>query len=468
MPGRILIIDDEQDMLNLLRRIITEETDHELVTERNPVRAMEVFRDNCFDLVITDLRMPGTDGIKILDEVKRIRPGAYVLVMTAFATIETAVDAIRRGAFDYISKPFRRERILIAIDKIMKWQEIVNENSCLREALAETGSQAFLVGATPVMNEIFERFRQVAPTTATVMLTGASGTGKELAARFIHHNSLRKSMDFVAINCTAIPEQIMESELFGHVKGAFTGAFKDKKGLVELAHEGTLFLDEIGDLNPHLQTKLLRLLQEGEYKPVGSEITLKADLRIIAATSHDLKTRIQEKHFREDLYYRLNVIQFEMPSLKDRRTDIPLLSSYFFNKYTKLHRKTIRDISPVAMQSLIDYDYPGNIRELENIIERGVVFCRTEIIETGDLFFSGEHSSFFVDSDRDIARFSYKEAKDKTIDIFHRQYIQSLLRKTGGNMTKAAEIAGIQRQYLYRLLKEAGIEPGEYRDDGES
>lgn len=468
MPGKILIIDDEQDMLNLLRRIITEESDHEVITESNPVRAMDIFRNNCFDLVITDLRMPGNDGISILDEVKRLHPGTYVVMITAFATIDTAVDAIKRGAFDYITKPFRRERILFTIDKIMKWQEIINENISLREALAESGGQAFLVGTSPVMDALFERFRQVAPTTATVLITGASGTGKELVAKFIHQNSLRKSKEFVAINCTAIPEQIMESELFGHVKGAFTGAFKDKKGLVEMAHEGTLFLDEIGDLNTPLQTKLLRLLQEGEYKPVGSEITRKADLRVIAATSQDLNALILAKRFREDLYYRLNVIQFEMPCLKERRADIPLLSTYFLHKYKKLHQKDVREISAAAMQALIDYDYPGNIRELENIIERGVVFCRTETIALADLSINSVYQPPLVDVEKDIARFSYKDAKERTLDIFHKQYIKSLLEKTGGNMTKAAEIAGIQRQYIYRLMGDAGMAPDEFRSKDNS
>ncbi|MCK5723910.1 MAG: sigma-54-dependent Fis family transcriptional regulator, partial [Gammaproteobacteria bacterium] len=304
MAGKILIVDDEKDMLALLQRIISEETDHELVTTTNPLKATELLKNRSFDLVITDLKMPKMDGIRLLEEVKKSRPKTSVVILTAYATIETAVEAIQKGAYDYITKPFRRERILLTIDKVMKWQEMVRENLALRQALAEKSGFSPLIGSTPVMKQMFERIKQVAPTMATVLITGASGTGKELVARAIHQNSLRSSKKIITVNCTAIPEQVIESELFGHLKGAFTGAWRDKKGLVEEAHEGTFFLDEIGDLSPHMQTKLLRLLQEGEYKPVGGVVTKNADLRFIAATNHNLKQDIQEKRFREDLYYR--------------------------------------------------------------------------------------------------------------------------------------------------------------------
>ncbi|MCD4721582.1 MAG: sigma-54 dependent transcriptional regulator, partial [Desulfobacula sp.] len=370
MIGKILVIDDEKDMLLLLQRIITGETQHELVTESNPLKALELFKKQSFDLVITDLKMPKMDGIKLLKEVKKIRANVSVIVMTAYGTIETAVEAIRKGAYDYITKPFRRERIVLTIDKVMKWQEIIGENLALRQALAEKGAFSSIIGSTPVMIEIFERIRQVAPTMATILITGASGTGKELIAKALHHHSLRHKNKMITVNCTAIPENVIESELFGHVKGAFTGAWKDKRGLVEAAHEGTLFLDEIGDLSPGLQTKLLRLLQEGEYRPVGNEITRKADLRFIAATNHDLKTEIKENRFREDLFYRLNVIHFHLPPLKERKQDIPIISFHFLKKYTRLYQKNIQDISPAAMQAMMLHDFPGNIRELENIIER--------------------------------------------------------------------------------------------------
>ncbi len=295
VPGRILIVDDERDMLTVLQRFIQEETQHEVVTETDPLKALERFKADPFDLVVTDLKMPRMNGIALLEEIKAVGPDVSVIVMTAYGTIETAVEAIRRGAHDYITKPFRRERIIVSIDKAMKWREVVRENEALRQALAEKEGFSGLIGTTPVMKRIFERIRQVAPTTATVLIMGPSGTGKELLARAIHKYSLRSAQKLITLNCTAIPEQVIESELFGHVKGAFTGAWRDKRGLVEEAHEGTLFLDEIGDLSPQMQTKLLRLLQEGEYRPVGGITTKKADIRFVAATNHNLKEAIRER-----------------------------------------------------------------------------------------------------------------------------------------------------------------------------
>ena len=463
MAGRILVVDDEKDMLVLLKRIITEETDHEAVTESDPSLALDLFREHPFDLVITDLKMPKMDGIQLLEKIREIDPNTSVVILTAFATIETAVEAIRKGAYDYITKPFRRERILLTLSKVMAWQEMVRENLSLRQALAQKESAPPLIGSTPVMKDLFERIKQVAPTMATVLVTGASGTGKELVARAIHQHSLRASKKFITINCTAIPEQVIESELFGHVKGAFTGAWKDKKGLVEEAHEGTLFLDEIGDLNPNMQTKLLRLLQEGEYKPVGSLVTKKADIRFVAATNHNLRAEISETRFREDLYYRLNVVHIELPSLKERKQDIPVLAYHFLKKYAQVNGKAIHEISPEAMQALMGREYPGNVRELENLIERGVIFCNTDTLKVKDLNLEREGASFFPDVSEEVAHLSFKEAKDKMISLFHNQYIMALLRESGGNISKAAETAGIQRQYLHRLMKEAGIEAEQFK-----
>jgi DNA-binding NtrC family response regulator len=463
MAGKILVVDDEKDMLLLLQRIISGETQHEVVTETNPLKAVELFKKQPFDLVITDLKMPKMGGIKLLEEVKKIRANVSVIVMTAFGTIETAVEAIQKGAYDFITKPFRRQRIVLTIDKVMKWQEIIGENLALRQALAEKGAVPSMIGSTPVMMEIFERIRQVAPTVATILITGASGTGKELIAKAIHRHSLRQGKKMVTVNCTAIPENVIESELFGHVKGAFTGAWKDNRGLVETAHEGTLFLDEIGDLSPGLQTKLLRLLQNGEYKPVGSEITRHADIRFIAATNHDLKAEIKENRFREDLYYRLNVILFHLPPLRERKQDIPIISFHFLKKYTRLYQKDIQDISPAAMQAMMLHDFPGNVRELENIIERGVILCRGNSLTSSDLALNNEQAAFLSDGDQDVLHLSFKEAKDKMIHLFHRHYIQTLLSQSAGNISRAAQTAGIQRQYLHRLMKETGIDADDFR-----
>ena len=466
MKGSILVVDDERDMLLLIDRIISEETRHKVATTTDPVDALEQIKAGGFDMVITDLKMPKMDGLQLLEKIKAVDPAVAVVVMTAFGTIETAVEATRKGACDFITKPFRRERILVTIENVMSFQTVSREKRVLREALGKQDGFAALLGTSPVMRDMFDRIRQVAPTQGTVLITGPSGTGKELVAKALHGHSSRRDRRFVTLNCTVIPENVLESELFGHMKGAFTGAWKDKRGLVEDAHGGTLFLDEIGDLSPVLQTKLLRLLQEGEYRPVGGNATRKADIRFIAATNRLLKEEIARGRFREDLYYRLNVIHFELPPLAVRRSDIPLLSHHFLKKFAALNRKTITDICPLAMQRLMTLDYPGNVRELENIIERGVIFCRTETLQTADLFLDQAQTA----SDAPYAlppslrQLAFKDAKEQIIAIFHREYIDHLLRDNGGNVSRAAQKAGIQRQYLHRLMKEAGLVTEDYKE----
>lgn len=456
--SKVLVIDDEKDMLTLLRRIINGEASHEVTTHSDPFKALAELEAGAFDLVLTDLKMPKMNGIQVLERAKAVHPDMPVVIMTAYGTIENAVEAIRKGAFDYITKPFRRERILITTDKALQWHDLLKENQRLRKLAEESESSPDLITNSPLMLKVIERIRQVAPTMGTVLITGASGTGKELAAKAIHRHSLRREGKLVTLNCAAMPPEIMESELFGHVKGAFTGAHKDTKGVVEEAHKGTLFLDEIGELNPRLQTRLLRLLQHGEYKPVGSSMTKTADLRFIAATNRNLAEAIRERRFREDLYYRLNVIRIELPGLKERSEDIPLLSYHFLAKYSRINKKEIRALSPEAIDALKHYDYTGNVRELENIIERGVIFCQGDELTLQDLCIENAGGiGEYLPRNTDVFSLPFKEAREAVLKRFYRAYIESQLEKSGGNVSQAAEASGIQRQYLHRLIKDLGV-----------
>jgi len=457
MKGKILVVDDEKDMLALFKRIITEKTAHQVVTEHDPVRAVERMAQESFQVVFTDLKMPKMDGIAFLEKAKEIQPPATIIIMTAYGTIETAVEATRKGAFDYITKPFRKERILLTIQKALEWQALHQENIVLRESLQKQDRFPRIVGSSPKMAAILKKVQQVAKSTATILIQGESGTGKELIAKAIHAESDRKTEPFVTIDCTAIPEQIIESELFGHEKGAFTGAWKNKKGLVHEAHGGTLFLDEIGELNTAMQAKLLRLLQEGEYKPVGGLQKKWVDIRFMAATNRDLKMLVAQGHFREDLFYRLNVIGLLLPPLRERREDIPLLVHYLIAKYSRLNRKQISGIRPDAMAVLMARQWPGNVRELENVIERSIILSASDRIGPDVLLSDAGSCRSPSHFDETIFRLPFKEAKEAVIQGFHRQYIHAILQANRGNISKAADQAGLQRQYLHRIMKEEGI-----------
>ena len=463
MTGRILVVDDEKDMLALLRRIITEKTKHEVIVESDPFKAVERMEEAPFNVVITDLKMPRMDGIALLDQARRIQPAAAVIVMTAYATIETAVEATRKGALDYITKPFRKERILLTIRRALDWQALRRENVALRESLAKQMAYPSIIGSSPTIKSILNQTKQVAKSMATILIQGESGTGKELVAKAIHAHSDRCEKPFVTVDCTAIPEQIIESELFGHEKGAFTGAWRDKRGLVDEANQGTLFLDEIGELNTGMQAKLLRLLQEGEYKPVGGLNTKHADVRFVAATNHDLKELVVQRHFREDLFYRLNVISLRLPTLRERRDDIPLLVRHFVEAYSRLNSKEIRAIEPKAMSMLMARHWRGNVRELENVIERGVILCQSDQIRLEDFMTDVEHTGSLPYFNETIFSLPFKEAKEAVIRAFHRQYVQAILQQNRGNISKAAEQAGLQRQYLHRIIRHERLDAESFR-----
>ncbi|HBZ56555.1 MAG TPA: sigma-54-dependent Fis family transcriptional regulator, partial [Syntrophobacteraceae bacterium] len=391
MATQILVVDDEQDMLALLKRIITEKTPFDVTVASDPSKVGELLSQNSFAVVITDLKMPRLDGIQVLELVKQHNNGIAVIIMTAYGTIESAIEATRKGAFDYITKPFRKERVLHVLEQALKWRSLQQENTFLRQKLQDKSAFSSLIGNSPAMQRLHGQIDQVARATATILITGESGTGKELVARAIHHHSHRKDKLFTPIDCSTIPESLMESELFGHLRGSFTGALKDKRGLVEETNHGTLFLDEIGDLNPAMQVKLLRLLQEGEYKVVGDTRIRKVDIRFLAATHQNLADKIRKGEFREDLFYRLNVINIHLPPLRERHDDIPLLAHHFLNKYAVLNGKQFQGFTRDAMNFLIQQEWPGNIRELENVVERGVILARGHTITDNDLCMPGAH-----------------------------------------------------------------------------
>ncbi len=461
MAAKILIVDDEKDMLSLLQRIITDKTPHEVAVTDDPLETTELLKKNDYDVVITDLKMPNRDGIQILELVKKKDESIAVVIMTAYGAIDSAIEATRKGAFDYITKPFRKERILHVVEQALSWRQLRRENTFLREKLEGRSLFPNLIGTSAAMQNLQSHIDRVAKTSATVLITGESGTGKELVARAIHSHSLRKDKPFIPLNCSAIPESIIESELFGHVRGAFTGAVRDKKGLVEEADHGSLFLDEIGDLSLTMQVKLLRLIQEGEFKAVGSNAIRKVDIRFVAATNQILPERIKKGEFREDLFYRLNVINIHLPPLRERIEDIWLLANHFLQKYNVIHGKSVTKISKEAMELLTHREWPGNIRELENVMERGIIMAMGDAVQVSDISAQDQicvDASSALATSEEIFSMPFKEAKDKLIEDFQTQYINKVLAKHSGNVSQAARESGLKRQYLHRLMKDSKLD----------
>ncbi|HEY4481278.1 MAG TPA: sigma-54 dependent transcriptional regulator, partial [Candidatus Brocadiaceae bacterium] len=374
-----------------------------------------------------------------------------------YGGIETAVEAMRRGAFNYITKPFNLDEIILNIDRLIAQQKIIEENKYLHSELEKVYGLKKIVGSSKEIQKVLDMISRVAFSSATVLITGESGTGKELVARAIHFTGNRRDEKFVVINCATLSENLLESELFGHVKGAFTGAIKDKKGLFEEADGGTLFMDEIGDIPKSVQAKILRVLQEGEFISLGDTVTKKVDVRIIAATNQDLLQRVQEKEFREDLYYRLNVINIKMPPLRDRKEDIPLLVKHFVEKYNKKENRQIKGISPEVEKEFYNYNWPGNVRELENTIERAITLTTEDIISLNVILPLVKKEGLSGDHGDELLSQPYKEARRKALDAFNVKYITNVLNKNSGNVTNAAKESEIERQYLQRMLKRYNI-----------
>ena len=384
--AKILIAEDEKSQRDLLEGFLKKEGFFvDAVTHGREV--LQKLKGNFYDIALIDYKMPELDGLQTLREIRRLYPELPVVMMTAYGTVETAVASMKEGALDYLTKPIDLDEVLLIFQKVIERSHLIRENKELRTQLQERYTFHNIVYGSPKMEEVMGLIARVAPSQATVLIRGESGTGKELIAHAIHFASPRSKKPLVKVNCSAIPEPLLESELFGHEKGAFTGASQKRMGRFEEADSGSLFLDEIGDLTPGTQIKLLRILQEKEFQRLGSNLTLKTDVRVIAATHRDLEEALKKAEFREDLYYRLNVISIHLPSLRERKEDIPLLIDYFIKKYSKQNQKTISDISKEARNLLLHYPYPGNVRELENLIERAVVLCRGEVITTQDLPF---------------------------------------------------------------------------------
>jgi two-component system response regulator HydG len=441
---KILIVDDDISNLASMKKLLEKEGYWVRTAERGE-EALDLVRTETFHVIITDLKMPGMDGIDLLKSAKTVSPNVDVVIMSAYGTIEIAVEAMKEQAYDFITKPFRSIPLLRTLNRILERQNLLDENLQLKQQLKNVMHERILIGDSPSIRRVMELVKQVGPTSATVLVTGESGTGKELVARTIHLLSDRNEGKFVAINCAAIPETILESELFGYEKGAFTGAVNRKQGRFELADRGTLFLDEIGEMHPHLQVKLLRVIQEGEFERLGGTQSIKTDVRIVASTNKNLPEEVKAGRFREDLFYRLNVISIRLPALRERTGDIPLLAHHFLNIYTEKNKKRVSGFSPDVMDMFIDYNWPGNVRELMNAVERAVVLCRKEIIQLEDL------PEDLIASPHIVKNLTIQLGTP--LDEIEQTVIQETLKMTKGNKRLAAQLLGIATRTIYRKME---------------
>jgi len=442
---KILVVDDEAPIRDVIRKGLSQMGGYDVEVAQNGLDAIEKIEKDVFDLVLTDLKMPEMNGLELLKTIKGIRPEVMVILMTAYGSIETAVEAMKIGANDYITKPIDLNELLIHISKVQKESLLLKENRLLRMEVRKKFEYHNIIGKSKKMQEIFSLIEKVALGTSTVTIYGGSGTGKELVAKAIHYNSPRSDRPFIPFNCGAIPETLVESELFGHTKGAFTGAVQAKKGLFEEASGGTLFLDEISTILPSVQVKLLRVLQEKEVMRVGSTERTKIDVRMIAATNENLEENVKKGKFREDLFYRLHVFPIFLPDLKDRKEDIPLLAYHFLEFYSKEAKKEIRGISKEAIKLLLEYHWPGNVRELENTIERAVIMTDQDYLVPND---------FPKDLMEGISEMIRRGVKDrKSLDDIKSEYIKEILKEVGGNKRIAAEILRVNPRTLYRFEK---------------
>jgi len=457
---RILVVDDEMIVCESCKRILEEEG-YEAETALSGKEAFEKMKANPFDIVITDLKMPGIDGMEVLRTFRREYPDSIIIMITGFSTVETAVEAMKLGAFDYIPKPFTPDEVAIVVKKAIEKKNLMLENIYLRQELQEKYGFHNIVGKSKKMQEIYRIIAKVAVTDSTVLIYGQSGTGKELIARAIHFNSPRRVKQFVPVDCAVLSENLLESELFGHVRGSFTGAITTKPGLFEVADGGTVFLDEVGNISLSIQAKLLRVLQEREFTPVGGTKAKKVDIRLIAATNKDLEKMIKEEVFREDLYYRLNIVPISLPTLKDRQEDIPLLAVHFLKKYAEEMGKTIKGFTPEAMEKMMRYPWPGNIRELENVIERTVVMIDDEMVRVEHLILPGQQEKEISENQIPVTSEELKEIKkqmrEKAVEEIERAFVLNALERHQWNVTRAAEEVGMLRPNFQALMRKYNL-----------
>ena len=441
--AKILVVDDEAIIRDSLRDWLSD-GGYQVFTAENGHQALEIIEKERLWIVIADLVMPGMDGIELMKRGKEINPNIEVIIITAYGSIATAIAAMKEGAYDYIEKPFCPERAELLVKKLVEHQGLIEENISLHQKLEERYRFENIIAKSPKMQQVIEVIKIVAKSNATVLITGDSGTGKELVARAIHSQSHRHGKPFIAVSCAALPESLLESELFGHEKGSFTGAYTQKKGKIEIANRGSLFLDEIGDMSANIQVHLLRVLEEKEFTRVGGNELIKVDVRVISATNKELKKAVASGQFREDLYYRLNVVTIELPPLRERKEDIPLLAQHFLKKFTVENQKEITGFSPEATDFLLKYEWPGNVRELENAIERAVILAKNSYIEVADL-------------PRENVLLAHSAPPGRSLKEIERERILNVLDETSKNYSEAARILGISRVTLYNKLKAYGL-----------
>jgi two-component system response regulator HydG len=452
MKAKILVVDDEAAHRQMIEAVLGAEG-YEIQQAADGQAALTAIEERFYDLVVMDIRMPEMGGIEALKEIKAISPAIPIIIMTAYASVGTAVEALKAGAYDYLTKPLDIEELKILVAKALRFHQLEQDNIYFKERLNDRFDFSNILGRSPAMKQLFETMALVAPSEATVLIVGESGTGKELIANAVHQNSPRKDRPLIKVNCAALPETLLESELFGHEKGAFTGAIARKQGRFQLAHRSSIFLDEIAEMAPATQAKILRVLQEREFEPVGSSQTIKVDCRVIAATNKNLEEQIHAGRFREDLYYRINVVLLPVPALRERREDIPLLADFFLKQYAEKNQRAIEGFTPRAVDLLMRYDWPGNVRELENVVERAVIMSRGEMITP--LEFPADLQKL----DTELAAVPVEVTPGRSLKEVEKALILQTLEQTGGNRTHAAKILGISRRTLQLKLKEYGINP---------